>query len=261
MSYIIDIIKGSKIKRTEAGISLMRRAYIDGITGDPDTIMLNALNDPRLPQFGDAHPADNSLRCLEISATPLSPSKYMIDLSYARPQGNNKPADESQAAEISVGSTTREYETDVDIHGNPLYVSFQYTLEVDSAGNPVPPRTIDQIKRARVAETYLSLTLKRKEPGDPSDKALEYNQRVNQSPFRGRPPRTWYCDGIHGVTRDDGETYEVTYRFLYNPKTWDFVATVIDPDTGFIPSGVSDGAGRLAYEVYEKADFNNLNLF
>lgn len=106
----------------------------------------------------------------------------------------------------------------------------------------------------------LVLQTDRIEKFSPKAKAKEFVGTVNSNIIGTDLPRTWLCTSIQGRTDNDGESYNVTYEFQFNPETWDAIVVFIDKETGNPPPGLVEGEGIQVVQVYRAKDFNRLKI-
>jgi len=72
------------------------------------------------------------------------------------------------------------------------------------------------------------------------------------------------CESISATTDDEGNSYSVTYNFIYNPDGWD-VTAIYTSDDGIPEARYKDMdkdglAGSDTFTIYKSMDFNELDL-
>ena len=107
-------------------------------------------------------------------------------------------------------------------------------------------------------QTVLAFT--RKESRSPLQKSLIYRGKVNARKIGIFDPGTLLCTRLDGDSPDNGATFTVRYEFQFNDQTWSQDISWIDPETDRPPPDVSKSNGRKTVELYEEADFFDLNL-
>lgn len=264
----LDCIEGGQ---TRARISnrnthATRIAIIKGYSGPTalgdavrDNFTLTA-NGQRLPQLNEPHPSFPDSICLSIEPEMVDLATVKITYEYDLPTVEDGDPTDPSIAQLSVGSTVQEIETERDFQGGQLVVSY-----TDGVGNP--PTLRHQVGRVKkqVPSTYFRY--RRRQNFSPGDDSLLYVGKMNSQPVFTDPPHYWLCTGIYGDSFDFGFTYEVTFEFLRNVETWDGVIVYIDPSTNRIPVGATFGnpgpsnpGGLKRVQVYQEIDFYNLGL-
>jgi len=255
-----DIIEGQAAAITSNGPTATRvfRAQTDA-----SETMMEILADASIPQYFDSYPDTGGtgqfidIFALEISVEPTDRQNniYNVTVQYARPDAIEKEAGETaDDSLIQVGSSVTSEETQVDKDGNQLVI--QLTNEPDQNGS------VD----IQVPETVL--LFERKEGSSPLSKSIANTGKVNSASLGSGTyaAKTLLCLGIEGVSSDNGDTWQVTYRFQYKPGTWNAEAVYEDPETGRIhedvdlSSAANSTNGWIDKEIYSEADFSNLNL-
>lgn len=253
-SIKIDIKKASEWRRDKNGDKAVRVAQITGFDPavNPDQVLKAALDDPLMPQFGDAHPQDANITVQSITMRALSGKIYEAQIEYYT---DPTSVVGSANASARVYSGTVREEVTKDISGNPL--STQYVVVNSSfSWTLMQPRWTAEVERPRLTFEfqYLSNTY----PGTEID---TYNGRVNSAVWNGYAARTILCMGVDA--EQVGTQWNVRFSFALNIDTWDFIATA--PDAPGNISGSSDGGlnlttGTKTFQVYPSADFTPLGF-
>ena len=254
VTVYLDRLAGASYTRNRQGKKAVRIAIVDGLSGAPDEILYLASVADGMPVYGSAHPSIPGLFLYEINPEAIGAGQARVRLVY-EPWRGTPP--EGSAPAIVVGATVEQHSTHADINGNEMFVQYTDAAEV----------THEQTPTASVLRPKMSLELTRRETVSPASKAATYVGKVNNAGWDVDPAaaaRTWLCTGIVGRSSDGGDTYDVTYSFLYcaDPpeNNWDSMQQYIDPQTGRAPKSLVADTGRKYYQVYQQATFDALNL-
>lgn len=278
-SVIVDLVESQRIGDSLLNGSYATRTFL--VTGlDSNTTagkLAVAMRAPGIPKIGDYHPEMRTLPVLDVYAEPKDgqPDTAMVTVEYAFPQGGGGidfPPD--NIATVEVVSTVTPAETNFDVGGNPLAVS--YIIEDDEAGTS----TLDeQIATASKQVPTASVIFRRRESRSPGLFSANFVGHVNLTDVFDDEPRTWLCTRIDGRSEDGGLTYNVTYEFQRSPNAvianvrdslgqpilpagrntqgWDAVVLYEDAG-GNTPLGVKAGEGVNLYNIYPAVEFRDL---
>lgn len=221
--------------------------------------MADILINGSIPQLYDAYSDTggtgefSAIYALDISCEPISdqPNIFLVTVNYGRPDPEQKiPGTASADSLLQVGSSVSSSKTQVDKDGTQLAVALTgQDTQVGEADIQVP-------------ETVL--LFERKESTNPAANSLTYTGAVNSVALGSGDYaiRTLLCLGIEGSSTDDGETWQVTYRFQYRSNTWDATLIYIDPETDRPHDDVdiAGADGVTTARIYREADFTSLDL-
>lgn len=269
MATVSDLIAGASVAIGSDGVSVHRAFIVDGLSGNADKRLFDATQHSDIPRRGQAHPSIPGVRADTITAVPCenSDTKALVTVEYKQVGGEWGEADETQPAQISVGATVQEEETNKDIDGNQIII--YYTTMTETAGEIVTAEKPSQTGTIQMQVPHVVFRFVRREASDPSEKARLFVGTVNSTTFRNDPERWWMCTRLDGESADGGVTYTVTYEFQRNPSTWAPTVAWVDPDTQQIPTDIdgniahddfSEHNGIRRVEVYPEMDFGALNL-
>lgn len=256
-----DLVEGAKLELTAKGYRAERIFHVAGLTGTASAKVLAAMGNVAIPNRGAAHPDISGIQAWHHEAHALTDERIEIRVVYHRPTYEaSQPDDESQ---IIVGTTLQQTYVHEDIYGDLILC--EYTPPDSGAAVLYQP-----VKVAKLAPRS-TITFIRREYESPADKSVDYTEKVNLAGWNVDPaagPYTWLCTGIVGRSDDGGDTYMVTYTFLYNATAptynWDALAEYVDPATGKPPggpiAGLVDGVGRKIVPIYLAVNFNDLGL-
>lgn len=250
-----DIIRGNTFALTSNGPTATRMFIAQCSAGET---IVEATGDTSIPNYFDEYPLTGdsssgyvSIYALNIESTTLDEQNniYQIVVTYGLPDvSQQSPSEDPSDAVINVGSSVTQGETQVDKDGNQLVITL--------SGKP------DQTGTMQVQIPQLVFEFQRRESESPYSKALDNVGRVNSGTVGSMAARTLICLGIDGSSTDNGITWVVTYRFQYNPQTWDGFAVYIDPETGMVDTDVviATSTGVLTAQLYDTASFTDLGL-
>jgi hypothetical protein len=234
------------------------------VPGAGDAKLYNAITDASIPVWGEAHPCIPNLYAYEWSADPIagSPTEVIVTVTYY-PQGAlGFTAVDTEAPQIEIGSAIQQMETDVDVNGAVIEVTYGDATAAD------PPPVIhleSQRIRVPVGRPHSTLIFNRLESVNPIAKSREYAGRANATGWTIDPTaaaRTWRCNSITGSSRDGGITFNVRYEFEFrdNPPTFNWDELAAFTKDGNIPPGATGTNARYAAQVCEEKNFNLLAL-
>jgi hypothetical protein len=245
-----DTISGSRAGQNASGSNATRvfRVETDGTES-----LFDILNDSNIPAYGELHP-EGVIIALEKNVEPLNDQNtlFEVTVNYSAPDFATKPpSTEANDSIIQVGSSVSTTQTQRDKDDDPLIITL--------TGQP------DQLATVDIQTPETVLVFERKEATTPRTKAIANTGKVNSASLGSGTyaARTLLCLGIEGTSTDNGATWQVVYRFQYNPKTWAAEAVYIDPETGQPHVDVdldTPGAGWIRENIYPEADFSTLNL-
>ncbi len=257
ITVLPDQVEGSSLRVGAGGIEVDRMFLVQGITGPAHAKAYRATSAPGIPAYGDPHPSVPYAFVNAIVPTSKGGGTFYVRVGYASKSSSNDP----KKTQITVGTTCQQ-ETIVPLgtNGKPLTVS-----------GPDPD---DATKTKVVGGTvsvflpHSSLTFIRTEPASPGEKSRLYSGKVNSGRWNcdanGKPGQ-WLCMGIIGVSDDGGETYVVTYDFVFKntqPTTdWRGFIVYMDRDFGCPHKDASLANGGMKYvNSYLGINFNQLKL-
>lgn len=270
MATLTELTNGSEITNSSLdGFTATRVFLARNLSGaDVNARLKEALDLPGVPRPGDPHPSVSNLYLLTVRAEPYtqeSSTHARVVATYRVPSFDQAPPDQPQFGTRQISATVATVIKNVDVNGDEIILQHTFNT-VDENGNPVQ-RTEYQPTEVEVSVPQLVVSLTRRESQPPFYQSEAYLRKVNQSGWLGKPARTWLCTKVDGSSDDGGNTYTVVYEFTYNPDTWDQRVVFIDPDTGRPPidedtgeSTLVDGLGVKKVQIYELADFRDLNI-
>lgn len=262
MAVVFDTIDGS-LNITENGPVQVRHAKIDGVsTSNSDFSYFAALAQLTSAgiTYGAAHPENTAIQSAglapifvtDINISPADAQNTIFDatITYSAPTfEQQEPGETESDASIQVGSSVSSGKTQRDKDGNKIVV--QLTDNDDKTGDAdiQLPETVIQFER--------------RESSSPLSKSLANVGFVNSASIGVLAARTLLCLGIDGTTNDNGNTWNVVYRFQYKPDTWDAQIVYIDPETGQPHKDIDFGTadeGWTVERIYPEVNFSALNL-
>ena len=253
-SIKIDIKTASVWRRDKTGDRATRIAHITGFDPGvtPDAVLKAALDDPIMPQYGDAHPQDASITVQSITVRALGGGTFQAQIEYFTDPGS---ATGSANATASVSAATTLEEIGTDASGNALQTSYTVTNSSFS-WTLMQPRWTAEVERPRITYQfeYTSATF-------PKTEIDTYLGKVNSLTWNGYTARKILCTAID--VQQTGTTYRVRFGFALNDNTWDFVGVAPDAPGNIASSG--DGGfnittGTKTFQVYSSVDFTPLGF-
>lgn len=250
------LAEGGHLEENDEGKEGYGAVYlVKDVAGTDQQILRNALAASGVPRRGQRHPTRPTAFVTHRRAVGTGGRTVRVTITYEDRGESDDPADER----IRVGTSLRTVETNKDVNGALLTVMI--------------PGSKDQSGTVSVERPISTIHVSRKEASSPGAKSRAYAGKVNgRGQFRlaggDVAARTWRCNYITGESTDQGETWQVDYEFEYDKNGWDKEVAYIDPETGRIPEALSDAAagsiteifGLRTFQVYEEANFNNLQL-
>jgi len=252
MATTVNIINGAGGSLNELkGYTINRVAKVEGLSGlNSAAAILAALNASGLPTMRSEYPGKENMLLVDKSCTLTGPNTADVTLSYKTGTYGSQQSDGRSKAILTVGSTASQRTFDTDYDGEKVTVSY-------------PPEK-DQGVDMQVYDPTLTITLQQRETDNPMLKSIIYVGKTNSTVWSIIPTDSaankWLCVELSGQSDDGGESYWVTYSFVYNAYTWAARVKWIDPTTGRAPSDLQAGVGRKTIDVYGEADFNALGL-
>lgn len=274
-----EIVDGSGGRKTRTGWELDRIAtvYNIDITVPASAVILYAVdvleNDGII--IGSAHPSRSTLFLSDFELGGISTEAVDVRLIYKEyPFGDQV---------IRVGATTSQVVTNQGFLVNQTTkavatslsdMQVKYTFPADYEGvnkdvykgkefetgvestKLIPERTIVITRQEVITGPAVS------------EMARDFVGKVNRSGWLLAPgdlSHTWLCNGIEGVSNDNGLSYVITYSFQYREDKWTQTVIYLDPNTGRPPPDVAKGEGNTissknTYAMQGNADFNELGL-
>lgn len=276
MTLHIDLINTGSLRETADGFDIVTEYLTTDVTGNPDSVRYNALQNSQIPRIGDSHFSVPFARVVEREVLPVSgsPQKWLIRVRYETPAATDDEDDDpnDEFGPVNWSGSTRSEETEIyrDINGEPMLLSYrgaptferinQYSGEVEPRPAGYYVRHV-QVHSVVVDRPLATITGTRREASNPEQRSIKYHGTINRETWRGFAPRTMLLREISFNARD-GEGWEVSYTFQHNPETWLHkpvftMPTSIGPQT---PHDAGPGNGFEEYEIYRSVSFSALGL-
>lgn len=251
----IDIIDGASLRETADGYEATRTAVVTGLTGDASSRQYRALTLPNMPRRGDAHPSipGISLDRAEASSLDGHTGSVRVTLTYRNVDAADIP--DSGTPRIEVGTALVSETTSRDVKGRMMTI-VTLVPELDDDGNQIGTQTDEQVVTVTKQVPLSTLRFNRKESRDPWLKSAQFTGTVGSWGAVGQSEPLWMCAGISGTTDDSGASWDVSYEFIYNPRTWLARVEAIDPATG---QPYLSGDTRT-FRIYPEATYVLLDL-
>lgn len=278
-----DLIAGTQGTQDVNGFSFTIIYRVTDVVGSTAVERLaNAIIAPGVPVYGtdlsliDPALAGSWLRS-KTAVPDGDPSSFKVTLVY-------KQERLTVIESIVAGSSVNSVDTNIDINGNTMSVSYEYPdpypLSPDLAGETVTQGGLVQKMLPEPTLVYVV-----REPLSPLAFREFYENKVNKFFWNGGEPGEWLCTSITGISdgpsdiSPDGFNYKNTYSFQQRAtrdafggtdKTgWQANVLFKDTKTGNpppdlvkLPAGSAPVPGTIygdrVYDIYDEADFFEL---
>lgn len=263
IQWNFDLIDGNLGDLTIAGWSIDMTGIATGYTGPALGNIYAAITAPSTgcPQIGSVHPAnpDAILRRIQIVAFTREDVRAIFQYR-----------DAWSVANLSVGATLNEDQTNIDRADNLLEVEYtypeDYKLDPSLAGETIKQGGL--VSKGIPSHTRVYVL---KSTINPESLSEAFVGKCNLGVWKGSPQYTWRCEAITGDSADGGITWTTTMIFQYKRGDpiagspgqfygWGIWVYFIDPIPGKPPADLVEGTGYKNYSVYELIDFNQLGV-
>lgn len=255
MTVKTDIAEQHVVRRDANGYQVERIFYIDGLAGVDSARLINAMITSGIPQYGDPHPFVPDIQVTSVTAEPLSNSgqSARVSVMYSEPSEDDLLETGQNQETVELSTNLADEETFFDVDGNLLIAEWRATP------NFATPQLI-KYGSTNVERPQMRVTLTRIEPAPPKEAISKYLGKLNLSEWSGFPAGTWLCSGINA--REDRGEYKVDYSFVYRAEGWkvEIIIGLTAEQGNEAPIDVDIGNGFARYEVYDRANFNELGL-
>lgn len=260
------IESGAFAERTSAGWRIVQPYNVGPLTGTPEEMLRNAALDAGVPAFGAAHPSVAGLTVVRVTSEPFSCDAARVLIEYGRSGSSSfgnvldNDADNDGDAPKRISATTVSFKTDLDaadarittsVPTTPLYI-IPTNFEGDQPGfvTGVRPETV--------------IGFERHEVDAPSSRARTFVGRLNDGSVGGGlyAAKTLLCTQINGLPINAGESYLVTYEFVYRSEGWQEEVRWRDLVKGveLADADHQDGTSRKLIDIIKTANFAGLSL-
>lgn len=260
-----ELIESARLVETADGFSGTRAFMLEDVPGNREAQLYNASLDPNIPVFGAPHPVVPEIQVTSRSFEPRDDRIVFCQIDYEIPdEGDRSQAGSTsepvpEDATIRIGGAVVERETNFDVNGNPLIVTYTGTV-ADDEGNFQVFNGEEQVATVSFLVAQNVIGFSRKESFSPLRKSLAYKGYLNAQSIGIFDAGTLLCTALDGTSDDGGRTFTVEYEFQYDPDGWDQDYSFIDTRTGRPPPDVTRSNGIATAVGYSRADFYALNL-
>ena len=234
---------------------LTRRYQVTGLTDTDFTIIMSAAGASGIPAAGTS-PTGYSNLVLSDHKITLLPDKttaaYVDCIYVAR-------AEEETKFTFYIGASLTQVETEKDIHGNLIQVSYTYPADYPYA-TYLQSQTVTTGAKVTVMQPELTLvavgTLQR---DFPHYEAAQWIYRTNSTAWGGASAGRWLCADVQSELHDystSPTTYKFRFTFQYNPHGWNPSVRFIDPNTGQPPPDLVANVGYGTIVWYQRRNFH-----
>lgn len=247
-----DLVNGHSYRRVLAGFALSRVFHVSQLTEIPSRQLIEAANDPGIPDIGDVYPGTVGIPCVEVFAEPAGANAARVTCNYsaqANVSSYNQPFptgnDGQDVKQVSSG--VRELRSPYDRDGALMVLTPPAAQTGWDAYNSEATRFIP------VGE----VVFERVETSPPTSRTRALVGKINQFNLGGTnyPAGTLLFSGLDASSSDGGVRWNCTYTFQYDSAGWGHIDAFRGPD-GRIPVGVS----VETFDVIDHADFSGLGL-
>lgn len=248
MTAILDILDGS-ISRDKDGYQHSRFAIVESVTGNADARMYNALQDPQLPQYGDAHPTIPGITLNNISGSIIDNETIKVTLSYSVKQGEENGSSNA-SVRVSAGTTFEEVKTD----GTGATMETEYWTDLNSVQNI--ETFITEVEKPR-----LTFDFEYTESAFPKTAIDTYHGKLNSTIWNGYAVGTILCVAVS--VDQQGSEYKIRMSFTYNQDGWKFIGKIssaVSNVTTWTDPLLDQLTGTKTFDVYESVDFTPLGF-
>ena len=172
-----DLIDGASIAPTSKGFEQTRVLMPENVGGSGVAQLYNALTDGKVPTMRTPHPVIPGIQVINRGAFSEDDGLVRVEVVYSVPDEGDEIVVGLPGAEeggiISVGSAISSEETNFDVDGSPLLVTFTGTIE-DSNGNLVAVDGEEQIATVGVQRPQSIVRFSRRETGSPLIKSIDF---------------------------------------------------------------------------------------
>lgn len=263
----LDIVDTSSINLVPGHVKIVRGVQVYGVTGSADIRTYNAYSAlaalvPAIT-LGAAHPSVTGMYVSDITLKPMTgdPAQFEGTVTYENLNVSLLTPSTSNPAQISVGSTVQQQQTNKDQSGAKITVTYSGT----DNGSVSTTYNADPLS---VYKPQTVVTYERLEPSSPLSNATAYVGYVNSASFLGDAAKTWLCTRISGTSEDGGGSWKNRYEFQRAPSSagWQQKVFYTSRATGAVPADVDvdgtlgTGNGVSTVDLYPSIDFAGLSL-
>lgn len=142
-------------------------------------------------------------------------------------------------------------------------LTIDWLFDEDHLGNPwvTTYKNDDQSIPVDLQRSLMVYECDRYEDENPEPRIRNLLSTVNNALWNGRAARSVLFDQFFSDTRDDGQTYQCTYSFIYDPLGWDRTIVYTGPDgTPPVDLDRTLGVGTAKPEILPQTSFAPLNI-
>lgn len=255
MAVTEDLVASHVLIDINGGSSITRVFRVDELTAAPHGQLIEALQNPAIPDIGDQYPNQPTLFARRHQVRPDGPNAARIEVEYTVANANrggswNQPYpgagnDGSDVKQIS--SALREVVTTRDITDTAMSL----TKPASKIGGQ------DYLSEARAFRPVSTLVFERTETSPPAARARAHFGTLNSAALGGGlyAVRTLLFSGFDAQSPDGGRTWQTVYEFQYDPLGWDHRDAWKD-ESGRVPTD----AVTVTWQILAATNFASLDL-
>ena len=254
-TIIKELVDGHSYEAVLAGFEIVRVYHISGLVDIPERQLIEAANDPGVPDLGATYPGTVGILLVRKNVVPDGPNAARVILTYSAEKNVstfNQPEpvsnDGQDVKQISAG--TREVITTTDRDGASLLLPTPASYGGTNPG-ALPP----YLSEARVLVPAGQVVFERVEKSPAVTTARDLVGKVNNAPIGIYGINTLLFASLDAVSNDGGFLWNCTYTFQFDFSGWKHIDSWHDP-AGRVP----DDATPESFNVLEEASFAGLGL-
>lgn len=262
-----DVFDNTSTSLTLAdGWSLVRKFIVDGVEGNPHSIVSNAILAFGIPKPGTPHPSIPLVHVESISGRAIGSRQVEILANYKSLSFGETPQDEEDDIfnKKRISGTVQSVDTNFFLDkGKKKLMTVTYDWK--DAGKSPNGKVLD-IQTGTVKKEVPSVVMafSRIENESPFNKTLEFLAAINSVAWASGKKHQWLCTRIDSLTEDNGASWTVDYEFQFNPDGWDPDVSYVDPRTNKPPPDVEDKKEQPSalkrFQITGEKDFRKLKL-
>ena len=252
-----DLIGNASVSKNDVGFEAVRSFQVSGLAGNRAARMFAAILAPGVPRRGTPHPVVPGIRADVVEATAQDQGNALVIVRYRKLDSDEEEEDQASAPKITISAALTTERTQFDSEGQQILLTYIFNAFTPESRDSEP-----QPGFVEILVPTVSVQFSRREGESPGSKALDFVGKLNSRLFFSFPEKHWLCTRIDGNSQDGGATYNVLYEFQLNRKTWDATVAYFDKERNEHPPDLNLQRDRAikTVQVYETADFDNLNL-
>lgn len=260
-----DLFEGHSAKLTQTGWEITRVFKVTGLSGsnpeDKSCAAVDAVMTAKSLTIGtSAYP--QTLRGIEnarlrtITPVMKDHDTCFVTCFYSQEVGKSSY---TEFAIIESGASVIQEESNVDINGNIVSLSYTYSNSRRGINPELAGTTQTASEPIPVFKPQSEYVVRINKATNPTSDSIAYVGKVNSNNgfIVASDAGKWLCTAIRGTSSDNGSTWDVTRVFQYNVEGWNNRLILYrDDTTGKVPADVFTQAS--AYDTPQMYDTANM---